>query len=128
MAPTFADGAAVAAGGALGALARWGVGLALKPHTESFPWNTLAVNLAGSLAIGLALGWAAGGRAPGWLHPFVVVGVLGGFTTFSSFSAEVIAMASRGHWGAAAAYVGASLAGGTAFAAAGFALAGRAPA
>ena len=82
-----------------------------------FPWGTLAVNLAGSLAVG-ALG--ALFAPPGWIHDlqdlrtFLVVGVLGGFTTFSAFSLETLMLAQRGEPGAAVVYVATSLAGGLA--------------
>lgn len=71
---------AVAAGGALGSSLRWGAGFILP-----YPFATLAVNVLGSFAIGVV--WVMLG--PRW-HPFLMVGVLGGFTTFSAFSLEVL--------------------------------------
>lgn len=79
----------IALGGALGALLRYGVsGLAYRLAGEGFPWGTLAVNLAGCLAIGIL--WAAFERAPlsaEW-SAFLFVGLLGAFTTYSTFALE----------------------------------------
>ncbi|MCC7321246.1 MAG: CrcB family protein [Rubellimicrobium sp.] len=85
---------AVLAGGALGAGMRWGTGLVL-----SFPLATLAVNVVGSFAIGVV--WAAVGAR--W-HPFLMGGVLGGFTTFSAFSLDLLRMAESGRIGAVLAH------------------------
>jgi CrcB protein len=104
---------AVAAGGALGSVARYLVGLqAARWLGVSFPWGTLAVNLAGSFAIGVIAeavlrGWAI---APEW-RAFLTVGILGGFTTFSAFSLDVANLIERGALGAAAVYVAASVVG-----------------
>lgn len=80
---------AVAAGGAIGAVARYGVGYAWPTAEGRFPWATLAINIAGSLAIGVlmvVIAELATGRV--YLRPFVGVGILGGFTTFSAFAIE----------------------------------------
>jgi CrcB protein len=92
----------VAAGGAGGAVARWALGLVVP-----FPFGTLAVNLAGSLAIGLV--WGA--VAARW-HPLLVAGLLGGFTTFSAFSLDVLRLVEAGRAVAAGIYVVASVLGG----------------
>lgn len=89
--------AAVALGSALGGVARYGVGeFAVALLGRVFPWGTLAVNVLGSLAIGVA--WVVlaerTGNAEVWRH-FWVVGVLGGFTTFSSFSLETLWLAEQ---------------------------------
>ncbi len=79
----------IAAGGAVGAVLRYAVsGLAHRFFAADFPWGTLAVNVLGSLVIGLL--WAASERAPlpPALTPFLFVGVLGAFTTFSTYSLE----------------------------------------
>jgi len=89
----------VALGGALGATLRWLAGLAV-----TFPLGTLAVNVAGSLAIGLI--WA--GLAARW-HPFVITGVLGGFTTFSAFSLDTLRLVEAGRMTAALGYVAGSV-------------------
>ncbi|MGP1395285.1 MAG: fluoride efflux transporter CrcB [Inquilinaceae bacterium] len=102
---------AVALGGALGALARYGVMVgATRLVGIGFPWGTLAVNVVGSVAMGLlvevmALVWSPGPE----VRAFLVVGVLGAFTTFSTFSLDVVVLAQRGEAWAAAAYVAASL-------------------
>lgn len=113
----------VALGGAAGTLLRWALATAMnpKPGEAAFPWGTLAVNLVGCLAIGLLAG-AFGGvweAKPHW-RAAVFVGVLGGFTTFSSFAFEAATLARAGMIGCAAGYVAASVAGGLALAAAGF--------
>ena len=89
----------VAAGGALGAVARYGIGLGaarLFP-TAQWPWGTLAVNVVGGLLMGLLAGWLAfrGGAHAESLRLFAAVGVLGGFTTFSAFSLETALMIER---------------------------------
>lgn len=93
----------VAIGGALGAVARYLVGLAV-----AFPLGTLTVNVVGSLAIGIvwALFTARGLQA--WL-PLVMTGILGGFTTFSAFSLDTLRLIEGGRIGAAFMYVAASL-------------------
>jgi len=101
----------VMAGGAIGAALRYGVSLfAAHRMTAAFPWGTWLVNLAGGLLAGLLLGWliARGGGADA-ARLFVGVGLLGGFTTFSAFSAETAFMILNGQIGMAAVYVGSSL-------------------
>jgi CrcB protein len=104
----------VCAGGALGSGARYLVGTwagqALGP---GFPWGTLAVNLVGSFLIGavMVLGLETGAISTE-MRIFLAVGVLGGFTTYSSFNHETLALAQRGQWGLAAAYVGVTVLGG----------------
>jgi CrcB protein len=107
----------VAGGGALGAWLRYmttrAFALAIVP--ASFPWATLAVNVLGSAAMGLLVGWLArhgagvsgGGNETARL--LIGVGVLGGFTTFSSFALEFAVMVQRGQIGLAALYVLVSL-------------------
>ena len=108
--------AAVALGGALGAVARYLMSVAVSSVPAlgigGFPWATLTVNLAGCLGIGLV--WANWSQSPwfeSWGRAFLVVGVLGGFTTFSAFSHETLMLLDGGRWGAAAAYVAASVVG-----------------
>lgn len=123
--PTFlASSAFVALGGGFGAwlrfvCARWMTALLGPAATTSFPWPTLAINLIGSFAMGLLAGWLTrhNGNAEGWAEGWRLllgVGVLGGFTTFSAFSLEIVTLAQRGAIIAAAAYVALSLAGGIA--------------
>lgn len=97
------SGAAVAGGAAIGALCRWGVGVALNQRWAGFPLGTLCVNLLGGLLVGIALVWLQH-KPYGALHVFVLTGVLGGFTTFSAFSAESLALIERGHWPMAVAH------------------------
>ncbi|ACI97862.1 fluoride efflux transporter CrcB [Rhodospirillum centenum] len=101
---------AVAAGGGLGAVARYltGVGLGHWLGT-AYPWATMTVNVTGSFAMGVLAGLGAHVWQPApELRAFLMVGVLGGFTTFSSFSLDVALLVERGAIGAAAAYVAAS--------------------
>lgn len=80
----------IATGGALGALARYGLaGLTYRLLGEGFPWGTLVVNVGGCLAIGFT--WAFVERAPApTLAPLLLTGFLGAFTTFSTFSLETL--------------------------------------
>lgn len=99
----------VAAGGALGAVARYGVGR-LVP-ASGWPWGTMAVNVVGGLAMGLLTGWLAfrGGAGGETVRLFTAVGVLGGFTTFSAFSLETALMIERREFALAGGYVAASV-------------------
>jgi len=100
----------VAAGGALGAVARYGVGR-LLPAT-GWPWMTLTVNGVGGLLMGLLAGWLAfrGGVNGESIRLFAAVGLLGGFTTFSAFSLETALMIERREFALAGGYVAASVA------------------
>lgn len=83
--------AAVGAGAALGAWVRWGLGLALNPLFLSLPLGTLAANVAGGYLVGIAVGvFHLNSGLPLALKLFVITGFLGGMTTFSTFSAEVV--------------------------------------
>lgn len=107
----------VALGGGVGALGRYHIGRLVGwmagPHA-TFPWATLTVNIAGSLALGVLLGWLAkGSQSPQTgeaLRLAIGIGLLGGFTTFSAFSAELVTLVHRGHLWQAFAYGGVSLA------------------
>ncbi len=115
-----------ALGGALGALTRWGVAEALPSSPGGWPWATLAVNLAGCLLVGLLLATLlARSPAPAWARPFLAVGVLGGFTTYSTFAVDAVLLADGGAVVLAAGYVLASVVGGLLAVVAGLA-AGRA--
>lgn len=118
----FTQAAAVAGGAALGALARWLTGLGLNPLWGGFPLGTLAVNCLGGLLIGVATVWYV--RWPDeTLRLLLVTGFLGGFTTFSAFSAESLGLLQRGAWALALAHSLAHLLGALACTAAGFGLA-----
>jgi CrcB protein len=84
----------VALGGALGAALRFMVGEGARrwPALAAFPWTTLAVNVAGSLALGFILRWATTHEASPQARAFLMVGVCGGFTTFSAFALEAAGM------------------------------------
>ncbi len=109
-----------ALGGALGALARWGVAEALPRQDGGWPWATLLVNLTGCLLIGVLTGVLANrSPEPAWVRPFLGVGVLGGYTTYSAFAVEVVVLADAGALPAALGYVLASVLGGVLAVAAG---------
>ncbi len=104
----------IAAGGAGGAVARHLVGqAALRWLGAGWPWGTLAVNVVGGLAMGLLIGWLTAAEPPNAtaLRYALGVGVLGGFTTFSAFSLEVVMMIERRDWVSASGYVGLSVVG-----------------
>ncbi|RBY92218.1 fluoride efflux transporter CrcB [Blastococcus sp. TBT05-19] len=102
-----------ALGGAIGALGRWGLAEALPSSPAGWPWSTLLVNLAGCLLLGL-LAAVLAERAPDspWARPFLGVGVLGGFTTYSTFAVETVRLADAGAAGTAVGYVVVSVLGG----------------
>jgi CrcB protein len=114
----------VALGGAVGSVVRWLVGQALGGPARALPWGTLTVNVAGSLALGVVLAvWPAERTSAARL--LLGVGFCGGFTTFSTFSAELVAMLERGETVRAGGYAVASLTAGAMAVLAGLAL-GRA--
>lgn len=102
-----------ALGGALGALARWGVATALPHSPGGWPWATLLVNVTGCLLIGVLLAVLLA-RYPSspWLRPFLATGVLGGYTTYSTFAVDTIALVDAGRPVLAVGYVLASVLGG----------------
>ena len=103
----------VAIGGALGSVARYGTGVLVgKAWDGTFPLGTMLINIVGSLAMGLFIGYLVR-TAPSWqadARLFVAVGIFGGFTTFSSFSLDTIAILERGEIVQAGLYVVASVA------------------
>jgi CrcB protein len=121
----------VGIGGALGSIARHGVGAAIARATPAnvTPYATMTVNLAGCLAIGVLAGLVASHRLVigSGTRAFVFVGVLGGFTTFSTFGLDTFTLAHAGRPGAAAANVAVQVAAGLALLAAGYALTARVP-
>jgi CrcB protein len=111
MTPLLVTLAAVAAGGALGALARFGVTNGVGAlFGRVFPWGTLTVNLLGSLAIGALFVLVVQNEAVRreW-ESVLTVGFLGAFTTFSTFSLETLLLLQGGRIGAALAYTAASV-------------------
>ncbi len=100
----------IALGGAVGALARYG--LAGWVHAQSggtFPWGTFWVNLSGCFLLGLALGVLEATVAPPRVRELVAIGILGAFTTFSTFSWEAVALLRAGEWARAGGYLGGSV-------------------
>jgi fluoride exporter len=102
----------VALGGALGSVARYKMmGWVTQRTNLLFPYGTFAVNIAGSFAVGLLAGWLAhntlqNGQA---VRTFLVVGFLGGFTTFSAFSLDTVTLIERGQWGITGLYIALSV-------------------
>ena len=100
-----------AAGGAIGAAARYGVNVTTpKLIGPGFPWATLIVNVAGSFVMGLLIAM----MAHAWntsqeMRVFLMTGVLGGFTTFSAFSLDFVALYERKEYGLAVSYAGGSV-------------------
>lgn len=94
----------VALGGAIGAAARYGVGIALFRPGTAFPIGVLAANVIGSFLMGLIVVYL-GQKMLAHFNPFLMTGVLGGFTTFSAFSLEAYTLFERGDVGQAALYV-----------------------
>lgn len=93
---------AVGAGAAIGAVLRWLLAVRFNPLSATLPLGTLAANLVGGYAIGLVLGWLGQHpELPPQLRLFVVTGLLGGLTTFSTFSAEVVTHLQTGRYGPA---------------------------
>ena len=111
MSPLFA----ICIGASTGALCRWQLGLWLNPASDStglLPWGTLAANLIGGYLVGLALGvfHHLPNLDPAW-RLVLVTGFLGGLTSFSSFSGEVITQIMQGRLGIAALTAGLHLLG-----------------
>lgn len=99
-------------GAGIGGALRHGVNLGCARLCGiSFPWGTLTVNVVGSFAMGLLAGWLAFKSGESWsqhLRLFLTTGILGGFTTFSSFSLDAILIWERGEAGLALVYILAS--------------------
>lgn len=102
--------AAIGAGASAGALLRWLLALRLNHLLPSLPLGTLVANLAGGYAIGVVIGWLAQHpELPPQVRLFLVTGLLGGLTTFSTFSAEVVTHLEAGRIAWALAVAGAHL-------------------
>ena len=102
--------AVVAAGGAIGALGRYGAALLWPVAPGGFPWSTLAVNAVGCAVIGVFMtlldeGWAVHHL----IRPFFATGVLGGFTTLSAYALEIRQLAEHGAFATACGYLFATL-------------------
>lgn len=105
----------VATGGAAGALLRFAVSGWVQGWTAgTFPWGTVTVNVVGSFVLGFAMVWLEAAATSAELRQFATIGLLGAFTTFSTFSWEAMALLRDGdRWGAAG-YVAGSVAAGLA--------------
>lgn len=113
---------AVAVGGAVGALARYGLSEAFPTATGSFPATTLVINVTGAFLLAALVGALARRPARSLLwRPLLGTGLLGGYTTFSTFAVEADRLVSTGHSGLAAAYLAGTLAAGALATAAGLA-------
>lgn len=113
---------AIALGGVVGALARYGLGRGFPTATGTFPTTTLLINVCGSLLLGLLVGVTVRrASTPRLVRPALGTGVLGGFTTFSTFAVEADRLISTGHAATAAGYLAATLVAGAAAAAVGLA-------
>lgn len=102
----------VALGSALGGVLRYWVSGAVGERIgETFPWGTMVVNVVGSALIGLVAAWTDSGRMslPPEAREFLMIGLFGGFTTFSSFSLQTLRLAQDGDWTRAAANVAVSV-------------------
>ncbi|MFD5782462.1 fluoride efflux transporter CrcB [Streptomyces sp. NPDC126933] len=102
--------AVVALGGAIGAAARYGASLLWPTSSGGFPWTTLGVNVVGCAVIGVFMVvitdvWAAHSL----VRPFFGTGVLGGFTTFSTYAADIQHLLATGRADAGVAYLGLTL-------------------
>lgn len=113
---------AIAAGASIGAIARWLLGVWLNTLFPDVPPGTLAANLIGGYLIGLAISYVASHPTlpPEW-RLFVITGFLGGLTTFSTFSAEVVTLLQQGRWLVAASAVAVHVVGSVAMTIAGIA-------
>lgn len=101
---------AVAVGGALGALARYGIGLLVPRPSGAFPWATFLVNVLGGFLIGmLIVVITERSRAHPLARPFLVTGILGGFTTFSTYAVDAQQLIAAGRVGVAGAYLAGTL-------------------
>ncbi len=105
----FSQSLLVAAGAAVGANARYWIGVAAKASTQIWPWPTLLINFLGSIALGVFAALAlAKGWSDGW-KLLIAVGFCGGFTTFSTFSFEVVDLFLRKEPATAIQYIAASV-------------------
>ena len=96
-------------GAGLGGVARFGVGRLFATQSASFPWNTLVINVSGSLLITLFAAMATQKGLSPQLQAFLTVGICGGYTTFSAFSAETLSLIQSGQWSRATTYAVASV-------------------
>lgn len=111
----------IALGGAVGAVARYGLGGFIQIRAGgTFPWGTLAVNVLGSFLLGFLFLYLEATAHSAELRRAVTIGILGAFTTFSTFSYEAAILLQNGEWSRGAAYLGGSVVLGLAAVLAGF--------
>ena len=102
---------AVALGGALGAVSRYGLDRFIERRSvATFPWSTFTINATGCLLIGVVIAVLDRTNTPTWLRLGLVIGVLGGYTTFSTFAQETLDLIEGGKLGVAMLYAFGSLA------------------
>lgn len=100
----------IAAGGALGALARYGLSGWVQARAGGFfPWGTLVVNVLGSFLLGFLFRYLEATALPAEWRQAATIGLLGAFTTFSTFSLETVALAQDGDWARASLYLAGSV-------------------
>ncbi len=102
------DAVLIFLGGGVGSILRWSLSLFLTTKS-AFPIATFAANLIACAILGAALAYVASQSSPSWFRPLLVVGLCGGFSTFSTFSAENVALLKAGNYSMFAVYVGVSL-------------------
>jgi len=88
----------VGAGSFFGGISRYLISQLMRPLCGGFPWGTFTVNIIGCLLIGLLWGWTSRGAYTLWGNLFLMVGFCGGFTTFSTFSKESLALLQSGNY------------------------------
>jgi CrcB protein len=99
----------IAVGGALGCVARYGIGRLIQPHgAGAFPWATLLINIAGSICLGFIYRYFDFAAAP-QVRAFAGIGFCGGFTTFSTFSYDAVGLLQAGDYARASVYIVASV-------------------
>lgn len=103
--------AVIALGGVLGAECRYGLGRWLTHPVGTMPWSTVVINVVGSLLLGLLMAVIDARGAHRLLRPFVGVGILGGFTTFSTFAVDVDELLHAHRVGVAVGYVAVTIIG-----------------
>jgi fluoride exporter len=107
--------AAIALGGGIGSVARYLVSTAIPVRPGQFPWATFLINLSGCFLLGVLMVFVLEIWPPRrYVRPFAGIGILGGYTTFSTFAVEIHDLAGRGAWAPADAYALNSLVGGLA--------------
>jgi CrcB protein len=100
---------AIALGGAVGTVARYGLGSWIQRATSTFPLSTLVINVTGSFLLGFLMRWLLSTAATPDLRAALTIGFCGGYTTFSTFSYETARLLESGSWARATTYVVASV-------------------